>query len=35
MDTLSWTKEAKIHDGKKTISSTNGSGKTSQLRVKE
>ena len=35
MDTLSLTKEAKIYNGEKTISSTSGAGKTSQLHVKE
>ena len=34
MDTSSLTKEAKIHSGEKTVSSTNGSGKTEQLHVK-
>ena len=28
------TKEARIHNGKKTVSSINGSGKTGQLHVK-
>jgi len=35
MDTLYLTKEAKIYNGKKAISSTNGAGKTSQLHAKE
>ena len=35
MDTSSLTKEAKIHNGEKTVSSTNGAGKTGQLRVKK
>ena len=34
MDTLSSTKEARIYNGKKTISSTSGAGKTGQLLVK-
>ena len=34
MDTLSLTKEARIYNGEKTVSSTSGSGKTGQL-VKE
>ena len=29
------TKEAKIHNGEKTVSSINGAGKTGQLHVKE
>ena len=35
MDTLSLTKEARIYNGEKTISLTNGAGKTGQPRVKE
>ena len=35
METLSLTKEAKIYNGEKTVSSTSGAGKTSQLHVKE
>jgi len=35
MHTLSLTKEAKIYNGEKTVSSTSGAGKTGQLRVKE
>ena len=35
MDTLSLTKEAKIYNGDKTVSSTSGAGKTGQLCVKE
>ena len=35
MDTLSLTKEARIYDGKKTISLTRGAGKTGQPLVKE
>ena len=35
LDTLSLTKEAKIYNGEKTVSSTSGVGKTAQLRVKE
>ena len=35
MDTLSLTKEAKIYNGEKTVSSTSGAGKTGQLNVKE
>ena len=35
MDTLSLTKEAKIYNGKKTISSISGAGKTGQPLVKE
>ena len=31
---LTLTKEAKIHNGEKTISSISGAGKTGQLRVK-
>ena len=34
METLSLTKEAKIHSGEKTTSLTSGAGKTSQLPVK-
>ena len=35
MDTLSLTKEAKIYNGEKTVSSKSGAGKTGQIRVKE
>ena len=35
MDTLSLTKEARIYNGEKTISLTNGAGKTGQPLVKE
>ena len=35
MDTLSLTKEARIHNGVKTISLTSGVGKTCQPLVKE
>ena len=35
MDTLSLTKEAKIHNGEKTISFTSGAGKAGQPPVKE
>ena len=35
MDTLSLTKEARIYNGGKTISSTSGAGKTGQSLVKE
>ena len=35
MDTLSLTKEAKIYNGEKIVSSTSGAGKTGQLCVKE
>ena len=35
MDTLSLTKEARIHNGEKTISLTSGAGKTGQPLVKE
>ena len=35
MDTLSLTKEARIYNGKKTISLTSGALKTSQPPVKE
>ena len=35
MDTLSLTKEARIYNGKKTISLTSGAGKTGQPLVKE
>ena len=35
MDTLSLTKEARIYNGKKTISLTIGAGKTGQPLVKE
>ena len=34
MDTLSLTKEAKIYNGEKTVSSIRGAEKTSQLHVK-
>ena len=35
MDTASLTKEAKMYNGEKTVSSTSGAGKTDQLHVKE
>ena len=35
MDTLSLTKEAKIYNGKKTISLTSGAGKPGQPPVKQ
>ena len=35
MDILSSTKEAKIYNGKKTVSLTTGPGKTGQPLVKE
>ena len=35
MDTLSLTKEARIYNGKKTISLISGAGKTGQPLVKE
>ena len=35
MDTLCFTKEAKIYKGEKTISLTSGGGKTDQQCVKE
>ena len=35
MDSLSLTKEAKIYNGKKTMSLTSGAGKTGQPHVKE
>ena len=35
MDTLSLTKEARIHSGEKTISLTSGAGKTGQPPVKK
>ena len=35
MGTLFLTKEARIHNEKKTSSSINGAGKTGQLHVKE
>ena len=35
MDTLSFTKEAKIYSGGKTISLTTGAEKTGQPHVKE
>ena len=35
MDTLSLIKEARIYDGEKTISLTNGAGKTGQPLVIE
>ena len=35
MDTLSWTKEARIYNGEKTISLTSGAGTTGQPLVKE
>ena len=35
MDTLFFTKEARIYNGEKTASSTSGAGKTAQLHGKE
>ena len=35
MDTLSLTKEARIYNGEKMVSSISGAGKTGQLHVKE
>ena len=35
METLSLTKESKIYNGEKTVTSTSGAGKTGQLHVKE
>ena len=35
MDTLSLTKEARIYNGKKTISLTSGAGKTGQPLIKK
>ena len=35
IDTLSFTKEARIYNGEKTISLTNGAGKAGQPLVKE
>ena len=35
MDNLSLTKEAKIYNAEKTVSSKSGAGKTDQPRVKE
>ena len=35
MDTLSLTKEARIYNGEKTISSTSGAGEIGQPLVKE
>jgi len=35
MDTLSLTKEAKIYNGEKTISSTSSAGETGQSSIKE
>ena len=35
MDTLPLTKEARIYNGKKTISLTSGAGETGQPPVKE
>ena len=35
MDTLSLTKEAKIYNGEKTVSSTSGTGKIGQLCLEE
>ena len=35
MDSLSSTKEARIYNGEKTISLTNGAGETGQPFVKE
>ena len=34
-DTLFFTKEARIYNGTKTVSSISGAGKTGQLHVKE
>ena len=34
-DTLSLTKEARIHNGEKTISLTSGAGKTGRPLIKE
>ena len=34
-DTLSMTKEARVYNGEKTVSSVSGAGKTGQLHVKE
>ena len=35
MDTLCLTKEARIYNGEKTVSSTTGAGKTDQPLIKE
>ena len=35
MVTLSLTKEARIYNGEKTVSSTSGAGETGQRHVKE
>ena len=35
MGTLSLTKEARIHNGEKTVSSISGAGKTGELHIKE
>ena len=35
MDTLSWTKEARIYNGEKTISLTSGAQNSGQPPVKE
>ena len=35
MGTLFLTKEARIHNGAKTVSSISGAGKTGQLHVEE
>ena len=35
MDTLSFTNEARVYNGEKTISLTSGAGKTGQLLIKE
>ena len=35
MGTLSLTKEARIYNGEKTVSSISGAGKTGQLLVKK
>ena len=35
MGTLSLTKEAKLHNGEKTVSSVSGAGKIGQLQLKE
>ena len=35
MDTLFFTKEARMYNGEKTVSLTSGAGKTGKLFVKE
>ena len=35
MGTLSLTKEAKLYNGEKTVSSVSGAGKIGQLQLKE